>query len=223
MVGAGLTRAGSGLGAPSRRQDRAPAAVRREPSMRLSHRREPGPARRTRGVSATGGCRPPDSGARSPCASLSELGRGVRPRRPGGGAEPSADRRRRVSRGDGGGTGHRRRAAGLPGPGSRTNRPPHPSLWLGPPDHAGDQEYRAPLHGRFDLVMQLHPFRPHEAAEMLPTPSPADRALVYGMPLYPSWWRRDASARDNLMRLACTPDGRMLVEGGPGPRHRGPR
>ncbi|MGP3916477.1 ATP-binding protein [Nonomuraea sp. 10N515B] len=79
------------------------------------------------------------------------------------------------------------------------------------------QEYRAPLYGRFDLTMQLHPFRPHEAAEMLPELSPSDRALVYGivggMPLYLSWWRPDLSVERNLARLACHPDAKMIREG----------
>jgi AAA+ ATPase superfamily predicted ATPase len=65
--------------------------------------------------------------------------------------------------------------------------------------------------------MQLHPFRPHEAAEMLPELSPADRALVYGivggMPLYLAWWRSDLSVERNLARLACHPDAKMIREG----------
>lgn len=79
------------------------------------------------------------------------------------------------------------------------------------------QEPHAPLNARFGLMLPVHPFRPDEAAEMLPFLSPEDRALVYGlvggMPLYLNWWRGELGVRENLAELAGDPGGRLLAEG----------
>ncbi len=75
----------------------------------------------------------------------------------------------------------------------------------------------APLYGRMDLRLLVHPFAPHEAALLLPGLPAAEQALVWGItdgvPLYLSWWDTDADIGTNLTRLVLDPSGLLRAEG----------
>ena len=67
------------------------------------------------------------------------------------------------------------------------------------------------------MRLQVHAFRPHEAALMLPHSSPPDRAAAWGvcggMPYYLAAWDSRASLRSNLLRLFCNDHALFLSEG----------
>lgn len=81
----------------------------------------------------------------------------------------------------------------------------------------GIQEERAPLYGRVDTALMLEPFRPHEAALLLPGLAPASQASVWGIlggtPLYLEWWDERRSLRANLEELVCAPGAPLLTAG----------
>ncbi|HTO01557.1 MAG TPA: ATP-binding protein [Microthrixaceae bacterium] len=79
------------------------------------------------------------------------------------------------------------------------------------------QEERAAMFGRADLRLAVQPFRPHEAALMLPNASPADRAAAWGVcggiPRYLALWDDSVSFQMNLDRLVTSEQGLLLSEG----------
>jgi uncharacterized protein len=79
------------------------------------------------------------------------------------------------------------------------------------------QEENAALFGRADLRLLVQPFRPHEAALMLPNASPSDRAAAWGVcggiPRYLALWDDSADLVANLARLVTNEQGLLLSEG----------
>lgn len=83
------------------------------------------------------------------------------------------------------------------------------------------QTERAPLYGRMDLSLLVHPFSPHEAALMLPHLHPYYRMVVWGLlggvPLYLDAWDQDIEPAENidsnLYSLFFSPNSKLLLEG----------
>ncbi|MDT4933988.1 MAG: uncharacterized protein QOK11_1880 [Pseudonocardiales bacterium] len=79
------------------------------------------------------------------------------------------------------------------------------------------QTQDAPLFNRMTLRLQVHPFRVHEVAKLLPDATPLERAAAWGvcggMPFYLAAWNTGASFKENLRQLFCTEHALLLSEG----------
>jgi len=79
------------------------------------------------------------------------------------------------------------------------------------------QRERAPLFGRVDARLQLHPFGARDAGLFVRRLSPTERALAYGvlggMPTYLRRWRDDIGHLANLRALFGDPTSPLVEEG----------
>jgi uncharacterized protein len=79
------------------------------------------------------------------------------------------------------------------------------------------QEHQGAMFGRAELRLRVVPFRPHEAALMLPSATPSERACAWGVcggiPRYLAMWDSNMPFAANLNRLVCNEQGPLLSEG----------
>jgi hypothetical protein len=79
------------------------------------------------------------------------------------------------------------------------------------------QEHGRAMFGRADLRLRVLPFKPHEAALMLPNATPSERATAWGIcggiPRYLAMWDDAHTFRHNVDRLICNEQGLLLSEG----------
>lgn len=79
------------------------------------------------------------------------------------------------------------------------------------------QSDRAPLFGRVDLRLQLHPFAYADAALFMPRLAASERAIAYavlgGMPVYLSRWDDGTGYRANLRKLFGDAASPLIEEG----------
>lgn len=79
------------------------------------------------------------------------------------------------------------------------------------------QQHEHAMFARADLRLRVLPFRPHEAALMLPGASASERAKAWGVcggiPRYLALWEDGSSFRQNIDRLICNEQGLLVSEG----------